>query len=108
MDNSDESEKALRLIGQLQEPYIKLIIPLPRGKNETDTSSPTEKLSQDEIDLLREQIEIKATNPFHKISIPKANSIKINSIRDIKKFLSMDYNEIGYRIRNYFRCPSDE
>jgi DNA polymerase-3 subunit delta' len=70
---------------------------LPRGKNETDTSSPTEKLSQDEIDLLREQIEIKATNPFHKISIPKANYIKINSIRDIKKFLSMDYNEIGFR-----------
>jgi len=94
---SDESEKALRLIGQLQEPYIKFIIPLPRGKNETDTSSPTEKLSQDEIDLLREQIEIKAKNPFHKISIPKANLIKINSIRDIKKFLSMDYNELGYR-----------
>jgi DNA polymerase III subunit delta' len=94
---SKGSEKALRLIEQLQEPFIKLIIPLPRGKNETETSSPTEKLNQDEIDLLREQIEIKAINPFHKILIPKANSIKINSIRDIKKFLSMDYNEIGFR-----------
>ena len=89
--SSKEAEKASRLIEQLQEPYIKLIFPLPRGKNETDSSSPTEKLSQDEIDLLREQIEIKAKNPFHKISIPKANLIKINSIRDIKKFLSMDY-----------------
>jgi len=96
-ENSKESEKAVRLIEQLQEPYLKLIYPLPRGKNEIDTSSPTEKLSQDEIDLIREQIEIKVSNPFHKISIPKANFIKINSIRDIKKFLSMDYNEIGYR-----------
>jgi DNA polymerase III subunit delta' len=95
--NNNEAEKANRLIGQLQEPYVKLIFPLPRGKNETDTTSPTEKLTQDEIDLLRQQIDAKAMNPFHKISIPKANSIKINSIRDIKKFLSMNYNEIGYR-----------
>jgi DNA polymerase III subunit delta' len=96
-ENSKESEKAVRLIEQLQEPYVKLIFPLPRGKNETDTSSPTEKLTQDEIELVREQIDIKSGNPFHKISIPKANTIKINSIRDIKKFLSMDYDEIGYR-----------
>lgn len=96
-ENSKESERAVRLIEQLQEPYVKLIFPLPRGKNETDTSSPTEKLSQDEIELVREQIDIKSGNPFHKISIPKANLIKINSIRDIKKFLSMDYDEIGYR-----------
>lgn len=96
-ESSMESEKTVRLIEQLQEPYVKLIFPLPRGKNETDTSSPTEKLTQDEIDLVREQIEIKAANPFHRITIPKANAIKINSIRDIKKFLSMDYDEIGYR-----------
>jgi len=94
---SKDSEKALRLIEQLQEPYVKLIFPLPRGKNEIDTSSPTEKLTQDEIELVREQIDIKAVNPFHKITIPKANAIKINSIRDIKKFLSMDYDDIGYR-----------
>jgi len=96
-ENSEEAEKASRLIGQLQQPYIKLIFALPRGKNETDSSSPTEKLSQDEIELIREQIDTKAKNPFHKISVPKANSIKINSIRDIKKFLAMDYNEVGYR-----------
>ena len=95
--STNDSGKVVRLIEQLQEPLIKLIFPLPRGKNETDSSSPTEKLTQDEIELVREQIDRKATNPFHKISIPKANSIKINSIRDIKKFLSMDYDEIDYR-----------
>jgi DNA polymerase-3 subunit delta' len=96
-NNSDETEKTIRTIEQLQEPNLKIIFPLPRGKNETDSSSPTEKLNQDEIDLIREQIETKSENPFHKISIPKANLIKINSIRDIKKFLSMNYDETGYR-----------
>ncbi|HEY6435223.1 MAG TPA: hypothetical protein VIY47_01420, partial [Ignavibacteriaceae bacterium] len=96
-NNFDEKEKAIRAIGKLQEPYIKIIFPLPRGKNETDSSSPTEKLNQDEIELIQEQIEKKSENPFHKISLPKANSIKINSIRDIKKFVSMNYDESGYR-----------
>ena len=96
--NGKESEKSSRLIELLSEPYAKFIFPLPRGKNETDTSLPTEKLSPDELELVREQIEIKVANHFHKVSIPKANSIKINSIRDIKKFLSLNYNDVGYRL----------
>jgi len=92
-----DSEHVINGITRLQEPFIKLIFPLPRGKNEADSSSPTEKLSQDEIELIREQLELKSENPFHRISIPKANKIKINSIRDIKKFLSMNYDETGYR-----------
>ena len=95
--NYTESEKATNAIENLQEPYLKLIYPLPRGKNENDSSSPTEKLSQEEIELIREQLEMKSENHFHKISIPKANTIKINSIREIKKFLSMNYDETGYR-----------
>jgi DNA polymerase-3 subunit delta' len=96
--NVKEPEKISRLIEHLSEPQVKFIFPLPRGKNETDISSPTEKLSNEDLDLVRDQIEIKALNPFHKISVPKANSIKINSIRDIKKFLSLNYSEIGYRL----------
>ena len=96
--DSGNSVKILKLIGQLSEPQVKFIFPLPRGKSETDTSSPTEKLSNEDLDSVKEQIEIKAVNPFHKIFIPKANSIKINSIRDIKKFLSLNYHEVGYRL----------
>ena len=96
--NGKQAEKNSRQIELLSEPHVKFIFPLPRGKNETDSSTPTEKLSQDELELLREQIEIKIKNPFHKVSIPKANSIKINSIRDIKKFLSLNYNDVGYRL----------
>lgn len=90
-------ERIVKQIQQLSEPYIKYIIPLPRGKGETESSSPIEKLSPDEIDSLREQLSFKIINPFHKIVLPKANKIKINSIRDIKKFLSLDYDEIVQR-----------
>ena len=96
--NVNEPEKISRLIKHLSEPQVKFIFPLPRGKNETDTSSPTEKLSNEDLELVKEQIEIKAANSFLKISIPKANTIKINSIRDIKRFLSLNYGEIGYRL----------
>ena len=95
--NFSVSEKTLKALEQLQEPYIKLIFPLPRGKNEMISNSPVEKLTQDEIELIRKEIELKSQNPFHKISIPKANTIKINSIREIRKFLSMNYDETGYR-----------
>jgi DNA polymerase-3 subunit delta' len=89
--------KKISGIEQLSEPYLKFIFALPRGKNETDSDSPTEKLNIDDLEQVREQIEKKGKNPFHKIFIPKSNFIKINSIRDIKKFLSRDYKEIGYR-----------
>jgi DNA polymerase-3 subunit delta' len=96
-ENKKDSEKSLRFVESLQEPYVKLIFPLPRGKNETDSSSPTEKLSLEELETIREQVITKAENPFHKISIERANSIKINSIRDIKRFLSLQYDELSYR-----------
>jgi DNA polymerase-3 subunit delta' len=84
-------------ISNFSEPYIKFIFPLPRGKNETEGNSPTEKLSQDEIELIQSELKQKTNNPYYSISIPKATTIKVNSVRDIKKFLSLDYSEIAYR-----------
>jgi DNA polymerase III subunit delta' len=92
------SNQAVDSISKLAEPYVKYIFPLPRGKNETDTSAPYEKLSSEEIQLIQEQLEIKKQNPYHKIIIPKANIIKISSIRDIKKFLTYDYNDVQFRV----------
>ncbi len=87
-----------QLIQNLNEPYIKYIFPLPRGKNETESSGPMEKLSQENNELIKEELREKITNPYHRIKIPKANQIKISSIRDIRKFLSMDYSEVKFRI----------
>lgn len=96
--NSAEEIKRITSIQKLSEPFVKYIIPLPRGKNETDQNDPYEKLSSDEIELIKNEFEKKSLNPFYRVQIPKANFIKINSIRDIKKFLSLNYDDIKYRV----------
>ncbi len=98
--NSSDKEKDLRnqkLILRYAEPLVKLIFALPRGKNENDSSSPFEKLSQDEIQLITSELETKIINPYHKIVIPKANDIKISSVRDINRFLSFSYDDVKFR-----------
>ena len=95
---TNDREKLVKQISQLTEPYVKYVFPLPRGKNENDDSSPIEKLNSQEIELVQDELRKKIENPYHKIIIPKANAIKINSIRDIKKFLSLDFSELSYRI----------
>ena len=97
-DSKNESKLISEKIGQFAEPYIKYIIPLPRGKNETEGSGPTEKLTSEEVELLQQELQLKSQNLFYKIDIPKANNIKISSIRDIKKFISLDYTDLKYRV----------
>ena len=98
--NSIDTSDALpinQIISCYSEPYVKFIYPLPRGKNETDESGPFEKLSSDDLDLIKEELHKKKENPYYKLSIPKAAKIKVNSIRDIKRFLSFNYSDIKYR-----------
>lgn len=95
--DSDSNEHIRYFIQNFSEPYIKYIFPLPRGKNETESSGPLEKLTQEENELVKEELKEKANNLYYNVKIPKANQIKISSIRDIKKFLSIDYGEIKFR-----------
>ncbi len=60
--DGNEKERVLKLISNLSEPYLKYILPLPRGKNETESDGPTDKLSKDEIELLREELQKKIDN----------------------------------------------
>jgi DNA polymerase III subunit delta' len=91
-------ESINKKISSLQEPYIKLILPLPRGKNETGEDSGTEKLSADIINSIQSEINTKIINPYHRISVDGANTIKINSIREIRKFISLSVDDIKYRM----------
>ncbi|MBI3122879.1 MAG: hypothetical protein HYZ10_00610 [Ignavibacteriales bacterium] len=84
-------------IDELQEPYIKLIMPLPRGKGETSEDSGIEKLPKEVIEDLKSELQKKAKNPYYKIAIENANTIKISSIRDIKKFISLTSYSSGFR-----------
>ncbi len=94
---AERKEKAFRSIENFSEPYVKFILPLPRGKGETTEDSPLDKLSPTQIEEIRTQISLKAENPYHKITIKDANSIKINSIRDIRKTISMNLLPDEYR-----------
>ncbi|WP_337871860.1 AAA family ATPase [Ignavibacterium sp.] len=99
--STSSDEKKSYLISQIEnfsEPFIKYIFPLPRGRNETDDDNPYEKLKDDEIELIQEELRNKSLNHFYKIQIPKANNIKINSIRDINHFLSLSYDESIKRV----------
>jgi DNA polymerase III subunit delta' len=100
LNSHENSEKASFISNQilnLTEPFIKYVIPLPRGKNETDSSGPVEKLNPDEIQELKSELKKKIKNPYYRISLERANIIKISSIREIGKFLSLNYSDVQYR-----------
>ncbi|MBA4312623.1 MAG: DNA polymerase III subunit delta' [Chlorobiaceae bacterium] len=72
-------------IATLQHPNLHLIFNLPVGKSESADDSPLEKLSQDDILGIQEQLRLLAENPFYKLKISRANAIKINSVREIRR-----------------------
>ncbi len=84
-------------IASLKEPFIKYIFPLPRGRNEEDNSSPFEKLSDNEINEIKNELQKKIINPYYHINLEKANNIKVTSIRDINRFLALQHESSYYR-----------
>ncbi|HUI09450.1 MAG TPA: DNA polymerase III subunit delta' [Bacteroidota bacterium] len=69
----------------LQHPDVRLIVPLPRGGQEKDDDDPMARLSEADVRVVREQFALKAADPYHRLQIPRANVIKINSIREIRR-----------------------
>jgi DNA polymerase III subunit delta' len=101
LNSQDDPEKAGKVqlkIKNLSEPYLKLVIPLPRGKSETPNDSPVEKLSKETLDEIKLELYKKIENPYYCINISGANNIKINSIREIKSYLTYDFSDIKYRV----------
>ena len=99
--NSLEDEKRNTILKEkifsLSEPYIKYIFPLPRGKNETGDDTAYSKLSSDVIEQIQSELKIKAANPYYNFKINSANNIKISSIREIRKFISFNFQDVKYR-----------
>ena len=73
----------------LQHPNVHLIFPMPLGKNEGPGDGPVDKLSRETIGLLQAQIRLKAENPYHTILLPDTNTIKVASIREVRRVSSM-------------------
>ena len=82
----------------LQHESLKLIIPLPIGKSKKDNVNALESLDTADLELLKSSIEQKSTDPFHKIVLPNATRIRINSIRELRKTLYLKSDDIGRKI----------
>jgi DNA polymerase-3 subunit delta' len=85
-------------MGSLQHPDVRFVIALPTGKGETYEDEPMAKLTDAEVRTVQEQLRLKAGNPYHRIQIARANVIKINSIRDLRRESSMSTSDSKTRI----------
>jgi len=87
-----------RLTNSLQHPNINFIFSLPTGKlSDTKKESAFASLSDEQLDIVNENLRAKAENPYHKISIPNANQIKITSVREVKRNLLLSQVQSGRR-----------
>lgn len=93
----DECPECRRVAG-LQHPNLRIIISLPVGKNEQAGDHPLAKVSEDDLTVVREQLAVKAGDKYHRIRIPRATGIKINSIRELRRESSLTAFQPGMKI----------
>jgi DNA polymerase-3 subunit delta' len=74
---------------RLQHPDVHFVTALPVGKGETGDDGPMAKLSEADVEAVRAELSAKGANSYHRISIPRANIIKINSVREIRRDSSL-------------------
>ncbi len=90
--------ESCRKVDTLQHPDIHLIFKLPVGRGEGKDDGPLDKLSDEQIKEVRDQIALKAADVYHHITVSKANFIKINSIREIRRAVSMSSYDNGRKV----------
>ncbi len=93
-------------LDDMQHPDVQLITALPLGKSEVKGDSPLAKLTQDDLSSVREEYRNKGENPYRRISIPRANTIKINSVREVRREATM--TAFGGRKRVFIISRADE
>lgn len=87
-----------RLSARLQHPNLYLLFPLPVGRNEEAGEDPLALLTQQEIEAVRRGVELKSLDSYHTIMIPRANQIKVNSIRAMRRQASLGSFDEGRKI----------
>ena len=82
----------------MQHELLTITLPFPRSKNISKNDSSLKALSDKDLDSLTQQLKLKGTDPYYKIKLEKANTILINSIKDIKKNISLSIPRNSYRL----------
>ena len=98
IDDKKNADASYSRFKTLQHELLKLIVPLPAGKTQKGNINVLESLNSSDLELLNENIAKKYTNPFHKIILPNATRIRINSIRELRKSLYLKSDDIGRKI----------
>jgi len=80
----------------LQHENINLVFPLPTIKNKS--SENVDEFDKSIIDTITDSIKKKSENPFHKIRIPNANRILIQSIRALRRKLYFKTQNFGRKV----------
>lgn len=73
----------------MQHPDVKFVVALPVGKSEESDDPPLARLVEADLRVVQEQLLLKGRNPYHRVAIPRANVIKINSIREVRRHATM-------------------
>ena len=80
----------------LQHENIKIVFPMPTPKKGTDNV--VSDIDKKSLDVVTQHIHKKSINPFHKIRIPMANRILIQSIRELRKSLYLKGQSLGKKV----------
>ena len=83
---------------RFQHPNIKMVYALPVGKTEKKGDDPIQVLSEEQLEGVHEQLRLKSENHYHRISVPRATFIKINSVRELKRQSAMSMFEKGRKV----------
>ena len=97
-DDAANAEASYIRFKTLQHELLKLIVPLPVGKTQKSNVNLLESLNSADLELLKDNILKKSINPFHKIVLPNATRIRINSIRELRKSLYLKSDDIGRKM----------
>ncbi|MFC1746704.1 ATP-binding protein [Candidatus Neomarinimicrobiota bacterium] len=88
----------------LQHPNLQVVIPLPRGKDLVKDDPPLKGLSNADLDDLQGQLAAKGRDPYVRIRVSRAQSILINSVRELRRTVHLKPAERGWRIILIFQA----
>ncbi len=83
----DECESC-KAIGALASPLLEFVFAQAKSQKASDSSSSDDDDESSDIDVLREQIALKAADPYYNIVIPKAITISLPQVRQLISHLA--------------------
>ena len=85
-------------VKKMQHENLEIIFSLPKSNVIGKNDSPYKALNNNDIELMHSMLLTKGSNPYFKIQFKSANTILINSIREIKKNITLSINDDEYKL----------